>query len=352
MLISPSVPGVPCAARRATPLGVRGGGGDTAPVTPPPTVPDAPAAPVRAERRAVVDVLGAALLFAGCNVAWRYGGGSTVTIVFLRAAVGIVFAWLLGRRRRAGWRDALRTRAGLVAVLSGAASMVAAGTMFRTLDGPLAGLALACVPAVAMVLRDRVGPLAATAALGSSVAAAVGILGAAGTDDGTDVGWVAVVVAVVFIAVEIVSMRSAQLAVEEGIDPTAVVTASMVAATIASAPFALAVEVTSGTSGFVSAAAAAVVVAGLGTLGRVLRTTALPAAGVPSVAAAAQVTALGTVVGGVVLLGDDLSALDAVTAVAAAGLGALAVIAGSRWRLARDRTLAASLDVRPVPAPD
>jgi hypothetical protein len=205
---------------------------------------------------------------------------------------------------------------------------------------------------VAMVLRDRVGALAAFAAVGSSVAAAVGILGAASTDDGSDVGWAAVAVAVAFIAVEIVSMRSAQLAVEDGIEPTAVVAGSMVAATVATAPFALVAELTGGTSGLLAAAVAAVVVAGLGTLGRVLRTAALPAAGVPSVAAAAQVTALGTALGGVVLLGDDLGALDAATGVLAAGLGAVAVIAGSRWRLARDASLATPLHVAVDPTPD
>ena len=43
---------------------------------------------VRSERRAVVDVLGASVLFAVCNVAWRYGGGSTFVIVFGRGALG------------------------------------------------------------------------------------------------------------------------------------------------------------------------------------------------------------------------------------------------------------------------
>jgi drug/metabolite transporter (DMT)-like permease len=310
--------------------------------------PDAPTAGLaRAERRAVVDVLGASVLFAACNVAWRYGGGSTVVMVFVRALLGVGFAWLIGRRRGGGsWRQPLRSRMGLLAVLSGGASMAAAGTMFRTLDGPLAALALACTPAVAMLVRDRVGGLAGAAAVGSSGAAAVGIVAAA-TSSGTstDVGWVAVAVAVGFVVVEVLSMRTAQLAVEDGDDPTAIVTGSMVVAAAATMPFAVVVEATSGTSTLLSAALAALFVALLGTVGRVLRTAALPAAGVPSAAASTQVTALGTALGGVVLFGDGLGAVDVVCAILAAGLGALAVVAGARWRLSRDRALAAPLDL-------
>lgn len=64
-------------------------------------IASAPSSPalVRSERRAIVDVLGASVLFAACNVAWRYGGGSTFVIVFGRGALGACLAWMIGRRR-------------------------------------------------------------------------------------------------------------------------------------------------------------------------------------------------------------------------------------------------------------
>jgi drug/metabolite transporter (DMT)-like permease len=317
--------------------------------------PTAAIAPlVRSERRAVVDVLGAAALFALCNVAWRYGEGSTIVIVFTRAALGGMLVWAIGRRRGLpGWRQVLRSRMGIAAVVTAGAGMVAAGTMFRTLDGPVAGLALACTPAVAVLVRDRVGGVAALAAIGSSVAAAIGIAhAAAGSDGATEVGWLAVVIAVVFVALEVLSMRFAQLAVEEGTDPTAIVTGTMVVAAVATLPFAVVAEVGADASTLFSAMAAALVVAVLGTLGRVLRTAALPAAGVPAVAASAQVTALGTALGGVLLWSDPLSPVGIVAALVAAGLGVVAVVAGTRWRLSRDIHLADPLALRPEAVAD
>jgi drug/metabolite transporter (DMT)-like permease len=312
----------------------------------------APRLLVRAERRAVLDVLGSSVLFGACNVAWRYGEGPTVGVVFVRASLGVVLGWLLIRRRgHPSWRTALRTRSGVVAVLSAGASMVLAGTMFRTLDGPVAGLAIACTPAVAMLVRDRVGRIAGAAAVGSSIAAAVGIVVATGrTDAGADVGWWAVLVAVAFVAVEVVSMRAAQVAVEHDVHATAIVTASMLVAAVTTAPFAVVAEAGSDASAWGSAVGAAFVVAVLGTVGRVLRTEALPSAGVPAVAASTQVTALGTAVGGVWLFSDELTAVGVLSAVVAAGLGILAVLAGTRWRLSRDGSLARSLELAPEPA--
>jgi hypothetical protein len=226
--------------------------------------------------------------------------------------------------------------------------MVLAGTMFRSLDGPVAGLAIACTPAVAMLVRDRVGGLAGAAALGSSVAAVVGVVAATGgTGEGTDVGWWSVAVATAFVAAEVTSMRSAQLAVEDGVDATAIVTASMVVVAVVTAPFAVVAEVGADSATWASAIGAGLVVAAFGTIGRVLRTEALPSAGVPTVAASTQVTALGTAVGGVWLFSDDLTGTGVVCAVLAAGLGIVAVVIGTRWRLARDASLARSLELAP-----
>ncbi len=195
------------------------------------------------------------------------------------------------------------------------------------------------------------GRRAALAAIGSSAAAAVGILWAAAVDDAaTDVGLVAVAVAVGFVAIEVISMRTSQLAVEDGTDPTAIVTASMGVAALAMFPFAVTTEAGVEASTLVASAVAAAVVAVLGTVGRVLRTTALPAAGVPAVAASTQVAALGTAVGGIVLFGDHIGPVSVACAVLAAALGATAVVAGTRYRLTRDRTLAAPLDLPAVPA--
>ena len=231
--------------------------------------------------------------------------------------------------------------------------MIVAGTMFRSIDGPVAGMAIACTPAVAMLVRDRVGGLAAAAALGSSVAAVVGIAHAASDSESTShLGWAAAALAFGFVALEVLSMRFSQLAVEDGIDPTAIVTGSMVVAALGTLPFAAVAEVGAESSTLFAAAFAALVVAVLGTIGRVMRTAALPAAGVPAVAASTQVTALGTAVGGVVLLGDSLGAFGVVCALLAAGLGVVAVVAGTRWRLVRDRSLAGPLALRPDPVTD
>ena len=298
----------------------------------------------------MLDVLGSSVLFAVCNVAWRYGDGPTVGVVFVRALLGAVLGWVLIRRwRRPSWRTGFGSRPGVVAVVSAAASMVLAGTMFRSLDGPVAGLAIACTPAVAMLVRDRVGGVAAAAALGSSVAAVVGVVVATGgTGEDTSIGWWSVVVAVAFVAAEVISMRSAQLAVEDGLDATAIVTASMVVVAVITAPFAVVAEAGAGSSAWGSAIGAGLVVAAFGTIGRVLRTEALPSAGVPTVAASTQITALGTAVGGVWLFADELTGVGVLSAVLAAGLGGLSVVVGTRWRLARDASLATSLE----PAPD
>ena len=138
------------------------------------------------EHRAVFDVLLSSVLFAGCNVAWRYGSGPAIAIVGFRLSIGAIIAVLISRRLGAGsWRDPLRVRSGRIAVLFQVIGLLAAATMFRTLDGPLAGLALACTPAVALLVRDRAGRISTAAALGSSFAAIVGLTVAAG-DEGVD----------------------------------------------------------------------------------------------------------------------------------------------------------------------
>ncbi|MCD9623286.1 hypothetical protein [Rhabdothermincola salaria] len=290
-------------------------------------------------------VLVASLMFAASNVAWRFGDGSTVAVVALRAGLGTLVAWLIVRRRSPqAWWWALRCRSGRTAAAVSAATMLAAATMFRTLDGPLAGLALACTPAVALLVRDRVGPRATWAALGSSAAAIVGLVAAAfGTTTATRVTPLAVAAAVAFVALEVWSMRTSQRAVQEGVDPSSLVMATMVLAAVALTPVAAVQRTTLEPSVLAASAAAALVVAVLGTMGRVLRTAALPAAGVPAVAASAQVTALGTAAGGVLVLGDSLTWFGVTTAIVAAALGALAVLAATSWRLATGRSGPASL---------
>ena len=53
-------------------------------------MPAAPSTRSRAERRAVAYVMAAAVLFAVCNVAWRFGEGSTTAVVAMRAGLGIL----------------------------------------------------------------------------------------------------------------------------------------------------------------------------------------------------------------------------------------------------------------------
>lgn len=299
-------------------------------------------------RKAVLFVLGAAVLFAVSNVAWRLGGGSTVAVVALRAVLGAGVAWAFTvRSNRPRWTTALRSSAGRLAVVVAGADLVAAGTMFRALDGTLAGLALACTPAVALLVRDRAGRSATAAALGSSAAAVVGLVAAAAADDGSGASWSGVLVAAAFVALEVAMLRTGQVAVLEGVDPGALVTASMVVSAVVLAPVAVVTARADLSGVLLPALGAALVVALVGTTGRVLRTASTPAAGVTAAAAAAQVTALGTALGGIVVLGDRPGPVGLACTVLAAALGAAAVVSATRWRLARDARLAAALEARP-----
>lgn len=298
----------------------------------------------RREQRAVLDVLTASVLFGGCNIAWRFGSGPAIGVVGYRAALGAIVAVVISRRwDGASWISSLRVRSGRVAVLVSIAGLVAAGTMFRVLDGPLAGLALACTPAVALLVRDRSGRIAVAAALGSSIAAVIGLAVAAG-DGGVDsVTWAGALAAVAFIGIEVVSLRTVEIAVEDEVDPLAIVSATMIGGTIILLPLGLAFGAARDPSTLWSALAAALAVAVFGTVGRVLRTAALPAAGVTATAASSQINALVTAIGGVILFSDEISPVSIVCTLVAAVLGATAVIAAARWRLSRDPTLGAVL---------
>lgn len=299
----------------------------------------------RRERRAVTDVFVSSVLFAGCNIAWRYGSGPAIGIVGFRVAFGAVVAVIVSRIQGAGsWREPLRVRSGRIAVAVQVLGLVAAGTMFRTLDGPLAGLALACVPAVALLVRDRAGVFSTVAALGSSCAAIVGLVFAASEDGRASVSFVAALVAFAFVAIEVWSLRTSELAVEDGLNPTAIVSSTMMSGTIVLLPFALIFGTTSQPGAIWGALGAAFAVALLGTIGRVLRTAALPATGVTAVAASAQINALFTAIGGVVLLQDSLTLMSLVCTIIAASLGATAVVAAARWRLSRQPELGLALD--------
>lgn len=309
-----------------------------------PTPPGVGAIVVGRERRAVVDVLVASVLFGGCNIAWRYGSGPAIAMVGFRVTIGAVIALMIAGNGRGGsWTAPLRVRSGRVAVVVSIAGLAVAGTMFRTLDGPLAGLALACVPAAALLVRDRSGRTAAAAALGSSAAAIVGLTVAAG-DGGVDgVTWTGAVVAVLFVAIEVASLRTSELAVADGVDPMAIVSATMLGGAVILLPVGLAFG-SRDPAILGGALVAAFVVALFATIGRVLRTAALPAAGVTATAASTQIAALVTAIGGVVLFSDHVTIVSVVCTIVAASLGALAVVEAARWRLSRDPELGAVLD--------
>ncbi len=285
------------------------------------------------------------MLFAGCNIAWRFGDGPAIGIVGFRVLLGAVVALGVARRQGSGsWRAPLAVRSGRIAVAAQVLGLVAAGTMFRTLDGPLAGLALACVPAVALLVRDRAGAFSTVAALGSSCAALVGLTVAAGESGVDSVSPAGAVTALVFVALEVWSLRTSELAVEDGVNPTALVASTMITGTIFLLPVGLVFGTIQQPWTIWGALGAAFAVAVFGTVGRVLRTAALPAAGVTAVAASAQVAALFTALGGVLLLDDGVSAVSLACTVVAAGLGATAVVAAARWRLARRPDLGLALD--------
>ncbi|MFM8861490.1 MAG: hypothetical protein ACKOIA_03390 [Acidimicrobiia bacterium] len=296
------------------------------------------------ERRAVGDVLISSVLFGGCNIAWRYGTGPAIGIVGYRMVIGSVIAVGIARWRGGGtWLDPLRVRSGRIAVAASIAGLVAAGSMFRALDGPLAGLTLACTPAVALLVRDRSGRVAVGAALGSSAAAIVGLTVAAGDAGVASVSWGDAVIAVVFVAIDVFTLRALEVAVTERVDPMAIVSATMIGGAIVLVPFGLVLGAARDTETLGGALAAALAIALFGTVGRILRAAAQPAAGVTAMAASSQVVALVTALGGVVLFADEVTAVSAVCTAVAATLGAVAVVAGSRWRLRRDPALGASL---------
>ncbi len=238
----------------------------------------------------------------------------------------------------------MRVPAGRRAVIISVLGLIAAGTMFRALDGPLAGLAVACVPAVALLVRDRSGRWATAAALGSSLVAVLGLVAAAGGVGRDSISWSAAIFAICFVALEVASLRTSEVAVADGLNPTAVVAASMVVAAMLLLPFTFVLNVLHDPEALWGAAGAALAVALFGTVGRVLRTAALPAAGVTAVAASSQVAALFTALGGIVLVGDSVSGASLAATVVAAALGASAVVLATRWRLARQPDLAAALD--------
>lgn len=297
------------------------------------------------QERATRDVLISSVLFAGCNIAWRYGSGPALGIVGIRVAAGAVIAAAIGKRQGAGsWRTPLRVASGRRAVVISVLGLVAAGTMFRSLDGPLAGLAVACVPAVALLVRDRSGKGATTAALCSSLVAIVALMAATGGVGRDSISLLAAFYALLFVALEVGSLRTSELAVEEGLNPTAIVTASMVVGAIVLLPFTLVLNVLHEPGALWGAAGAALAVAVFGTIGRVLRTAALPSAGVTAVAASSQVAALFTAIGGIVLVGDSVSGVSLAATLVAALLGAIAVVLATRWRLSRQPELASALD--------
>jgi len=158
------------------------------------------------------------------------------------------------------------------------------------------------------------------------------------------ISWLAAVCALCFVALEVASLRTSELAVQEGLNPTAIVAASMIVGAIVLLPFTLVLNVLNDPGSLWGAVGAALAVALFGTVGRVLRTAALPAAGVTAVAASSQVAALFTAVGGIVLVGDSVSGISLVATLLAAVLGAAAVVLATRWRLARQPELAAALD--------
>jgi drug/metabolite transporter (DMT)-like permease len=298
----------------------------------------------RTERRAVFDVLFSALLFAACNIAWRFGDGVALGVIAFRALFGAAVAALLGWRvKSASWRQPLQTKNGVIAVVISVLGLVAAGTMFRTLDGPLAGLALASLPAVALLVRDRSGRLATYCALGSSVAAIVGLFIAI-EGESQSLTWAAAALAVAFVAIDVAGMRTTEIAMEEGIHPSAFVTCVMVCSTVVLMPLALVTGSLGDGSVIFGSIGAALAVAIFGTVGRLLRAESLPAAGVAATAASTQINALATAIGGIVIFSDDISLASLVATLVAAALGATAVVSAAHWRLRRNPELALPLE--------
>lgn len=279
----------------------------------------------------------AAVAFAVGNVAWRFGEGDTLLIVVERSALGVLLvAPVLWRAYGAGtlqavWSDRWAT----VAVLTEGAALVATAFLLRGMTGPVVALVLAVTPALLLlptkllsgVLSRRSLPYVALTVTFACLAALSGGLG--------PVSARSMGVAAVWLSLRLVSILSLERARSRHAS-SVLISGGMVVAAVGSAVV-LAVAGTGEVKWSVSGLVVATIVAVFGTSARMLQTYSLPHLGSVVTSTTAQMSALLTAVGGVLLLDDPLHP-------AAAALGLLAAGAAVRATMLASAGATESLD--------
>lgn len=275
-------------------------------------------------------LVGASVLWAISQVAWRFGAGTALALAGQRAFVGgLLLSPVLVAAIRDGRLGRLRrSPVAMVAVGTGGLSMPFTATLFRELTGPQAALVSSVTPAIILLAGAafahrttlRVAVAVVLATILASASAASGGLG--------HFSAIGLLAASILLGVGVVSGLAIERARNEGHDATVLVGAGMVVAAVGCYSLALSTQGIDAipVSGFV----AATVVGVLGTTARVLNGHAVPHVGSAVASAATHLTSLLTAIGGVALFADEIDAPSAVLGTMAALVALVAMTSARR----------------------
>lgn len=273
------------------------------------------------------------LFFAICNTAWRFGHGSAFALAGQRALVGVIFfAPVLVLGLRNGKVAALvRDPVAVAAVIASGSTMPAVATIFRWMTGPQAALVLAVTPVsiiVCGVLVYRRSPRALMPVLVSVIAAAtaasVGGLGSFSSKQ--------LIAAGAFVVLDTNSMMLIERARQRH-DAMLIVAGGMVAGAVGCYGVFLVFQPSGSIA--ISGVVAASIVGIFGTSARALRAHALPHIGSAVTYSSAQMTAVGTAVGGIIVFSDSIGPLSAALGLVAAAASLVATVIAARPSLAQ-----------------
>lgn len=296
-----------------------------------------------ASTKAFLAVLLASVMWAICNVAWRYGEGNTLALAGQRALVGaLFFSPVIARASRDGRMiAALRDKLAVGAMLTGGAILPFNATVLRNLTSPQVALISAVTPALLLItgrlLRERNRKSDPTTPSGASskrskrsmrsgtfavlvsVVAACGAAVSGGLGHFAAIGLLAATFAVMLESLNAIFSEHARARH----DATVLVSGAMLVGAIGSYTTFAAVHPSAGvaTSGLLVATLIGV----LATSGRALRTHALPHLGAAVAYSARDVEALLTALGGIVLLGDAIDLVSGILVIAAAAASLVAM---------------------------
>ncbi len=276
--------------------------------------------------------LSAASLWAIGQVAWRYGEGNAIALAGQRSLVGCVFMLpVLVRAFHDGrLRQMCTNRSAAIAVVSSALTMPFTATLFRELTGPQAALMTAVTPAAVMLCATSIGSRLSTRAAFAVVISTVAAVVAALSGGLGNFSYVGLFAAAVLLVTNVVMMLATERA-REHFDASSLVAAGMLLACAGCYGVALVVHPAGGiaTSGAIAATVAGIT----GTIARVARAVTLPFIGSAVASSAAQLTALLTAIGGVLLFDDPASFTALALGIVAAAAAVIAVwLMGERPR--------------------